>query len=161
MSLTVTTDATTRTPTVSEQLTRLIDLGLPGVAGVSPEELRSHASKLRARPDSILVVHPCLAPPSRFATLLRHGGTRVPAVDALICPGPSDQLLYLVHGIERGDDLAGHTPEEAREELRARGRRPLTVNEGLSWLLQQQDPGSSRSASRRGRLGLLSTPVDI
>jgi hypothetical protein len=148
MSLTFTTDATTRTPTISEQLARLIELGLPEAAGISPEELRSYAGKLRARPDSILVVNPCIAPPSALAPLLSRGGKRgfvVADMTDLDDFMPLDELelpaqpLYLVHGIERGDDLANRSPNEALPELRARGRRPLTINEGLSWLLQQPD----------------------
>jgi hypothetical protein len=148
MSLTFTTDARTRTPTISEQLTRLIELGLPEAAGISPEELRSHAAKLRAHPDSILVVNPCIAPPSKLAPLLSRGGKRgfvVADMTDLDEFAPLEGLalpeapLYLVHGIERGDDLANRSPNEALPELQARGRRPLTINEGLSWLLQQPD----------------------
>ncbi|WP_291056411.1 DUF5701 family protein [Herbiconiux sp.] len=148
MSLITLSASAPPTPTVSEQLDRLVALGLPEVAGISPEELRSHAAGLRGRADSVLVVNPCIAPPSALATLLMRESKRgfvvddftdlddfVP-LDGLALP---DAPLYLVHGIERGDDLANLSPDEALPLLRARERRPLTVSEGISWLLQQPD----------------------
>lgn len=135
-------------PTVSEQLDRLVALGLPEIAGISPEELRSHAAGLRGRADSVLVANPCIAPPSALATLLVRESKRgfvvedfadlddfVPLAGLTVPDAP----LYLVHGIERGDDLANLSPDEALPLLRARERRPLTVNEGIAWLLQQPD----------------------
>lgn len=148
MTLTIATPTTHRTPPLSEQLQRLIDLGLPELAGISAEELRSRASSLRGRPDSILVVGPAIAAPSQLVTLLRRGGkpgfvvedltdldafTEHPDLDA--CP----EGFSLAHGIDRGDDLANRTPDEALPEILARGRRPLTISEGISWLLQQPD----------------------
>jgi hypothetical protein len=148
MTLTIATPTTHRTPPLSEQLQRLIDLGLPELAGISAEELRSRASTLRGRPDSILVVGPAIAAPSQLVTLLRRGGkpgfvvedltdldafTEHPDLDA--CP----EGFSLAHGIDRGDDLSNRTPDEALPEILARGRRPLTISEGISWLLQQPE----------------------
>lgn len=39
----------------------------------------------------------------------------------------------------RGDDMLGWTPTDAHAELGRRGRTPLTVSEGVSWLLQQPE----------------------
>lgn len=150
MSLTSTTTFAPTTPTVREQIERLVALGLPEVAGISAEELRGHAAGLRGRADSVLVVNPCIAPPSRLATLLARdgkGGFVVGDMTDLdefaplpeLAPEVPDRPLYLVHGVSRGDELRGLSPDEALPELRARGRRPLTVNEGISWLLQQPD----------------------
>ena len=50
-----------------------------------------------------------------------------------------DAPLYLVHDVERGDEMANWSPDEALPAIRARGRRPLTTNEGISWLLQEPD----------------------
>ena len=60
-------------------------------------------------------------------------------IDGLALP---TQPLYLVSGVDRGDDLLNWSPDEALPELALRGRRPLTVNEGISWLLfnLKEDP---------------------
>jgi hypothetical protein len=47
-----------------------------------------------------------------------------------------DLPLYLVTDPARGDDLRGTTPVQALSAIRAAGRTPLTLNEGISWLLQ-------------------------
>ncbi|MFB2554289.1 DUF5701 family protein [Herbiconiux liangxiaofengii] len=148
MTLTIDTATTHRTPPLSEQVQRLIDLGLPEIAGISAEELRSRASTLRARPDSILVVGPAIASPAQLMPLLRRGTKPGFVVDDLtdldeFASQPDldapEGGLSLVHGLERGDDLLNRTPDEALPEIVARGRRPLTVNEGISWLLQQPE----------------------
>lgn len=46
---------------------------------------------------------------------------------------------YAIEDVDRGDDLRNLSPAEAYAELAARGRRPLTVNEGISWLLQHPE----------------------
>jgi hypothetical protein len=148
MTLTIATATTHRTPPLSEQVQRLIDLGLPAIAGISEEELRTRASTLRGRPDSILVVGPDIATPSELAPLLTRGGKRGTVVDDLsdlddFAAHPQLDAcadgFSLVHGLERGDDLANRTPDEALPEIIARGRRPLTINEGISWVLQQPE----------------------
>jgi hypothetical protein len=138
----------TPTPTIREQVDRLVGLGLPGVAGVSAEELRSLASKLRGGPDSILVVHPSLAPASILAPLLSRAGkagfvvgdmTDLDEFTDIAGLGVPERALYLIRDIERGDAMSNWSPAEALPEIEARGRRPLTVNEGISWLLQQPE----------------------
>src|SRR5699024_3227589 len=78
-------------------------------------------------------------------------GTAVPDAD-----------LYAVHAPDRGDEFADRCPDEVDPELRARGREPMTVSEGLCWVLQ--DPtvlernrcfmttGSRRPGRRPGTL---------
>ncbi|WP_382309565.1 DUF5701 family protein [Herbiconiux sp. UC225_62] len=146
--MTITPVSMTPTPTVREQVDRLIEAGLPAAAGISAEELRSLASGLRAGPDSILVVHPRLAAASALAPLLSRNGKpgfvvgdmsdvdEFTAIDGIDLP---DRPLYLIHAIDRGDDMSNWSPAEALPEITARGRRPLTVHEGLSWLLQQPE----------------------
>ncbi|MCS5731202.1 DUF5701 family protein [Herbiconiux moechotypicola] len=151
MSLTSTAPAptaTATTPTVREQVERLVALGVPELAGVSAEELRSAASKLRGGARSILIVHPSLVPVSRLVPLLSRSGKpgfvvsdfsdldQFEPLDDIDVP---DRPLYLVHEVERGDDLRNWSPDEALPEIVSRGRRPLTVSEGVSWFLQQPD----------------------
>ena len=47
--------------------------------------------------------------------------------------------LYWITDIERGDEMAGWSPDEALPAIRERGRHPLTVSEGISWLLQEPE----------------------
>lgn len=47
-----------------------------------------------------------------------------------------DRPLYLVFRPTRGDELRNASPVEALAAIRGAGRTPLTLNEGISWLLQ-------------------------
>lgn len=132
---------------MTEQVERLIELGVPALAGVNDEELRKLAGDLGPTDDGgVLVVHPDLVPASRLAPLLALDGKSGFVVEDMVDldefvpvePVPA-QPLYVVHGIDRGDDLANWSPDEALPELRSRGRRPLTIGEGISWLLQEPD----------------------
>ena len=96
----------------------------------------------------MLVVHPRLVPASRLAPLLDRGGRPgfvvddmtdldefVP-VEPVIIP---DRPLYLMDDPERGDEMRNWSPEEAMTAILARERSPLTVTEGISWLLQRPE----------------------
>jgi hypothetical protein len=91
------------------------------------------------------VVHPGLVPASRLAPLLERGGLRGFVVEDLTDLdefGPvesvavPDRPLYLLDGVERGDDMLNRSPDEAMVLLLERGRTPLTISEGVGWLLQ-------------------------
>lgn len=125
------------------QVERLVAAGVPDVAGVSADEFRELAADLTG--EGVLCVHPELSGPSQLAPLLRRGdrpGFVVADMDDLDAFDPiesvvvPDRALYLVHGVDRGDDLLGWTPDRALPEILARGRSPLTIGEGISWLLQ-------------------------
>jgi hypothetical protein len=126
-------------PSVSAQADRLIDLDLHTDAGLSADDLRS----LPEVPGALLTLRPHLVPPSRLAPLLRHLDrpgfvvTDMTDVD-LFAPTVDlpDGPVHLVHGLDRGDALANRTPDEALPELLAQGRSPLTLTEGIHWLLQ-------------------------
>ncbi|MCS5715640.1 DUF5701 family protein [Herbiconiux sp. CPCC 205716] len=142
MTLTTATATTRPTPPLSEQLQRLIDLGLPELAGISAEELRSRASALRGRPDSILVVGPAISTPDQLATLLHHDARAVGPVDALThldAPDahpdlePCPEGFSVIHGIAATSASSPYSDDATP----LGDRRPLTTNETLSWLLQQ------------------------
>lgn len=128
-----------------DQVAALVAAGVPGAVGISPAELAAHAAMLPEVPGAVLAVHPNLAAPGRLAGLLRHGGrpgfvvadmTDVDdfaPIDGLAIP---DAALYLVLDPTRGDELRNASPVEALAAIRGAGRTPLTLNEGISWLLQ-------------------------
>lgn len=105
------------------------------------------ASRFPAPNTGLLVVHSSLVAPSVLAPLLvrdgKPGFVVVVDVDDLDQFEPiegvsiPDKPLYVIGVIDRGDDTRDWSPEEALLEITNRGRRPLTVSEGISWLLQQ------------------------
>jgi hypothetical protein len=126
---------------VSVPLQRLISLGVPELAGISAEEFSHLAGD---GPGAVLVVHPSLVPAARLATLLWSNGRPGFVVDDLSDLdefGPvaeiPDRPLYLLHDVERGDEMRNRSPNEALPAITGRGRSPLTISEGISWLLQE------------------------
>lgn len=133
---------------IADQIERLIVLGVPGLADRTDDEFRLLCLGLDDDHDGIVVVHPDLMQPSRLASLLRHKGKpgfvvedmtdldEFAPIDGVVVP---DQALYLIKDVDRGDDLVNWSPEDALTKITNRGRRPLTVSEGISWLLQHPD----------------------
>jgi hypothetical protein len=133
-------------PALPAQAERLIELGVHEIAGLSPAALCDAAAAAGPRDGALLVVHPDRAPASRLAGLVEREGRRgfvvvdmtdvdafTPVEEARLPDGP----VYLVDGLDRGDALANWSPDEALPAITARGRSPLTLGEGLHWLLQQ------------------------
>ena len=135
-------------PPLTDQADRLIALGVQEIAGLSPAGLCDAAAAAGPREDALLLVHPDLAPASRLAGLVEREGKRgfvvadMTDVDAFApieqAPLP-DVPVYVVDAPERGDEMANWSPDEALPAITARGRSPLTLGEGLHWLLQQPD----------------------
>lgn len=135
-------------PAVAEQVERLVELGVAQAAGVGARALRSMAAGLDGPAGAALAVHPALLPAATLAVFLSRAGrpgfvvsdmtdlgAYVPARGVDVPSAP----LYLVVDVDRGDDMRGWTPDEAHPAIRARGRTPLTVSEGISWLLQRPE----------------------
>lgn len=123
---------------VHAQTRRLLDLGLQVDADPGPPPTE----------DAILAVHHEVVPAADLAVLQRRGDkpgfVNVDLPDlAEFVPVPEvtipNRPLYWLVGIDRGDDLQSWSPEEAAPELASRGRSPLTVHEGISWLLQRPE----------------------
>ncbi|MFF9393330.1 DUF5701 family protein [Streptomyces griseoluteus] len=142
------TTQTTQTFTpVSTQAERLIELGVHEIAGLSAAEVRA-AAEGAGDGDFLLAVRPDLVPASVLAPLLRHRDragfvvTDMTDVD-LFAPlgtiGLPDTPLYLVSGVDRGDDMANWSPDEALPALTAASRTPLLLTEGIHWVLQRPD----------------------
>jgi hypothetical protein len=131
-------------PPAAGQAERLIAVGVHEVAGLSAAELRAAAAGATDG-DALLAVHPGRAPASALAPLLEVRGRRgfvvadLTDVDAFapiegveLPPGP----VYRVEGLDRGDGMANWTPDEALPAVTGAGRTPLTLGEGLQWVLQ-------------------------
>jgi Family of unknown function (DUF5701) len=132
-------------PSLTAQADRLIALGVHEIAGLSPAELCA-AAAAGPREGALLAVHPDRAPASRLADLVEREGkpgfvvvdlTDVDAFSPIEQVGLPDSPVYAVDAPDRGDELAGWSPDEALPEITARARTPLTLTEGLHWLLQQ------------------------
>lgn len=128
------------------QMDRLLDLGLADLAGVDEDELVARAGEAGLAGRGTLVVHPDLVPAARLATLLERQGKPGFVVGDMVdlgqfAPIPEVEVpgtpFYVLEGVDRGDDLRDWSPDEALPELLGRGRTPLTISEGISWLLQE------------------------
>jgi uncharacterized protein DUF5701 len=131
-------------PSLSDQAERLVELGIHDIAGIPAKTFRDvpeHAG-------SLLVVHPRIAPASALVPLLRVNGKRGFVVSDMsdvdeFAPIPSvalpDAPVYLASDLDRGDAMANWSPDEALHAIADAGRTPLTLTEGLHWLLQRPD----------------------
>ena len=85
------------------------------------------------------------APASALAPLLRLGDKAgfvvedMTDVDDFAPTADVPRAPYVVAGLDRGDVFANRTPEESVPEILAVGRSPLTLAEGLHWVLQHPD----------------------
>jgi hypothetical protein len=133
---------------LSEQIDRLVELGVAELAGLAHDRFRELGAALPDLPDGVVVVHPDLVPASRLAPLLRLGDQPgfvvvdlpdldefVPRTDVDVPDGP----LYVVTDIDRGDDMLNWSPDEALPAIEGKGRTPLTISEGICWLLHEPD----------------------
>ena len=129
-------------PSPAAQAEALVTLGVHELVGLTARSLRSVAAS--SPPGSLLVSG---ARASALAPLMRRGdraGLVVvdmvdvddfgPTPEAVAPPVPS-----VVEGTDRGDEFAARTPAEVLPELLAAGRSPLTVEEGLHWVLVQPE----------------------
>jgi hypothetical protein len=129
-------------PALSAQAERLIELGVDELAGVPAADLRAAART--DRDGALLVLHPDRLPASALATLVERDGKRAFVVTdmsdvdefAPVTPPPAEPV-YLLEGVDRGDHLSNWSPDEARPAIAEAGRTPLTLEEGLHWMLQQ------------------------
>ena len=139
---------------VARQIDELVRLGVPALAGDTERAFRRRAADLPDLDDATVVVHPRLVAAGALAARMSRGdktgfvvvdmadlGEFTDVADVRV----PDADLYLVTDVDRGDDLRSWSPDEAYPELRRRGRTPLTVSEGVSWVLTRPEvlvPGS-------------------
>ncbi len=133
-------------PSLAEQAERLIEAGAHEIGGVAAAQLRDAARAPAGR--GLLVIHPACADVARLASLIERDGKRgfvvadmgdagdfAPIEPVAVPAGP----VYAAVGLDRGDHLAGWSPDEALPALLAAGRTPLTLGEGIHWLLQRPE----------------------
>ncbi|MET0864320.1 MAG: DUF5701 family protein [Nakamurella sp.] len=131
-------------PSLAAQADRLVSLGVHQLGGWSAAELSELAGGGTA--GSLFVTDPKRVPASVLAPLLQREDKRgfvvvdmtdvdsfTPIEQVAVPDGPG----YLVTGVDRGDELANWSPDEALPAILATGRTPLTLVEGLHWVLQQ------------------------
>jgi hypothetical protein len=133
-------------PQLSEQVDRLIELGVHELGGLSSAELAAAAAD--DVEGAVLAVRPERVPPSQLAPLLTRDGkngfvvidmTDVDQFSSIDEAAAPDSPLYLVRDVDRGDSMCGWSPEEALPAIIAARRSPLTLTEGIYWLLQQPE----------------------
>lgn len=135
-------------PSHHDQAERLIALGVAELADITADEIRAAAATADSAgtPDALLIIHPHRARASALAPLLTRGDKSgfvvvdMPDVDDF-SPIPEAPIpragVYLLTGVDRGDEMANWSPNEALPAIVAAGRTPLTLSEGIHWLLQQ------------------------
>ncbi|MEU3460812.1 DUF5701 family protein [Streptomyces sp. NPDC006733] len=137
-------------PGLRAQAERLIELGVHEIAGLTAAEVRAYAAAAvtPTGDGALLAVHPERAPASALAPLLRRDDKpgfvvtdmtdvdRFTPIDTVVLP---DAPLYLLSGVDRGDQMANWTPDEALPALTEQARTPLVLTEGIHWVLQRPD----------------------
>ncbi|MEO7069191.1 MAG: DUF5701 family protein [Nostocoides sp.] len=131
-------------PSLVEQAERLVTLGVADLAGIDPRQVRA-AVATSASGDGLLAIRPSLLDIARVAPFLRHRerhGFVVEDLTDLGEFGPTaaadvpDSDVYVVAALDRGDEFANWSPDEADPVIASRERLGLTVQEGVLWLLQ-------------------------
>ena len=129
-------------PSLTAQAQRLLDLGVHELVGIRADALV--AATERGSNDGLLVT---AARASDLAPLMRLGDQVGFVVEDMTDidqfrpteAAPVPAAPYVVRGLDRGDGYLNRTPAETLPEILAAGRSPLTVEEGLHWVLQDPD----------------------
>jgi Family of unknown function (DUF5701) len=131
-------------PDLDTQVENLLEVGVHALAGLTAAQLRAAATNLGNKA-GVLAVHPDHAPASALAPLLSVSGkpgfvvsdmtdvdrfTSIKGVN--VPPAP----VYLVADPQRGDEMANWSPDEALPAIVKAGRTPMTLTEGIHWVLQ-------------------------
>ena len=140
---------------LDRQLDTLIAKGYPALAGLDDAAFAAHVDKLRpllddvrasddADPPFLLVVRSSLVPTvaavERLEVMGKAGWTDMQdeidtykPIDGVDVP---DAPVYLLTDVSTGRESLGVTPADALPAIRAAGRTPLTVDEGVALVTQ-------------------------
>ena len=131
-------------PALTGPAAHLLEVGVPALAGLTESEF---LDLVPPAPDgnAVLVVPPSLVSAAALAPLLSHADKPGFVVEDMgdlaefvpIEGEVAPEGIYWLTDVERGDEMANWSPAEALPAIRERGRVPLTVSEGISWLLQE------------------------
>jgi hypothetical protein len=149
--------------TFNQQVDRLIELGYPALAGLAEDDFRTRLAPLAPIADQVtdqveggagrvpfvLVVTRQVVDPYATVPLLalvtggkpgvvdrNHAEGDLKTYDPLPELRVPDTAAYLLVGVERGEEFCGVRPEDALPVLTARGRTPLTIDEGIALVTQ-------------------------
>ena len=130
-------------PPVRDQADHLISLGIHQRAGLSAKWLRETTSRSSA--EGLLVIRHDLAPASVLAAAITVAGRQGFVVSDMsdvdeFTPISSIRIpsspVFIVRDLDRGDAMSNWSPDEALPAIADAGRTPLTLTEGLHWVLQ-------------------------
>jgi hypothetical protein len=134
----------TSLPSIVDQAERVITSGIHRNTGLSADELRTMVHN-SFRDGGLLVIRHDLARASLLTSALSLDGRKAFVVSDMsdvddFVPIPSvvtpEAPIYVLRDLDRGDAMANWSPNEALPAIEGTGRTPLTLNEGLHWLLQ-------------------------
>ncbi|MGC0142268.1 DUF5701 family protein [Pseudactinotalea sp. Z1732] len=134
-------------PSTIQQAENLIALGVPELLHLEAEQVRGFAADALpgAAAGPPLLVLPG-APVADLAALMRRGTKPgfvvqdMTDVDDFTPTGIEvPETPYLLTDPDRGDHLRNASPAEALERLTAEARTPLTLTEGIFWVLAQPE----------------------
>lgn len=163
-------------PEFDRQVANLQRLGYPQIAGMSSDEFAQLVAPLRARLTAlpagidgsdipfVLVLDRNLVPAEKSMPLVEQDGRQGvvdmnPTEPRAFTPIEGVRLpeaaAYLAVDIDTGQETLNVTPDDALPLIAAKGRSPLTIEEGIAVLTQFPDVLRSRNAfslagSRRG-----------
>jgi hypothetical protein len=138
--------------TLTDQVERYVELGFPAAAGRSEDDFRALAAPFIGGDDAaayegatgrigaLLIVRRSVVPVAEAMSRLEVEGKRgfvdmnpsapdaFAEIDGVDLP---DAEVYVLHDFDPGDDMRDEPPSTALEEIRRRGRSPLTIDEGV------------------------------
>ena len=137
---------------LDRQVERYVEAGAPAATGLSDDAFRDLLAPLAGvLPDGpaddlfAVVLPPGLVPPLSLVAALRlrgkpgYSSMTVEEVDAFRPAVDVPAEPYLAVGLDTGPETLGVAPDDALPGLVARGRSPLTLEEGLALALHHPD----------------------
>lgn len=148
MAAASTIPATDRVHELHRQAEVLVQKGYPALAGMTEAEFRTLTAALGPRVPCepfVLVMSRTMVPADRIIALTELKGRRgfttmeaddigrfVPTAEVILPSSP----VYLITDVDAGAETLNVRPDDALPDIRAAGRTPLTLEEGLALVTQ-------------------------